>query len=193
MAGGIGRTSPRAAGRPARRRRGRRRFARTNPLWPHGLPVHGSWTPAELIAGNAPEARRWDRPHFTRTGIASLVVVLPAASIATAARRCAPRATFRTSSVAVYGAASSDATTAPSRRNRTRCTPALSEADAVSVADLKSTEPAAGEVSATDGGVVSRTVTLTGSLAPRLPAASWATATSVTVVPWSGAVSQVTA
>src|SRR6266850_4262761 len=95
-------------------------------------------------------------PLATVTPTGAEVVALPAASRATAVRICGPSERVVESQLTVYGAAVSSAPrTAPSRRNWTPATPTLSVALAVT-ATVPATEPAAGAVMATVGGVVSR-------------------------------------
>src|SRR5216684_818107 len=93
-------------------------------------------------------------PTVTVTG--ADVVVLPAASRATAVSVCAPLVAAVVSHATEYGAAVSSAPTfEPSSLNCTPTTPTLSLAVAVTVTVPDTVEPPAGAVSATVGAVVS--------------------------------------
>jgi hypothetical protein len=112
------------------------------------------------------------------------VVRLPAASRATALSVCEPLLAVVVFHATAYGAlGSSPPSAAPSSVNCTPTTPTLSDALAVTVIDPLTVDPAAGDVIATDGGVVSGTgldtVTLTGSDVYRRPTRSRATAVRV--------------
>ena len=117
----------------------------------------------------------------TVTVTAAAVVVLPAASRATAVSVCEPLLAVVVFHETVYGAVVSSAPRfAPSRRNWTPTTPTLSDALAVTVVVPVTVAPFAGAVMLTVGGVVSfETVTVTAAAVVVLPAASRATAVSV--------------
>src|SRR6266851_5636773 len=120
------------------------------------------------------------------------VVVLPAASRATAVRACAPAVAVAVFQATEYGAVvTSVPRFEPSSLNWTPTTPTLSVAVALTVVVPVTVAPFAGAVIATVGGVVSgvgfETVTETGADVVVLPAASRATAVSV----WAPAVAVV--
>src|SRR5438309_11088657 len=117
----------------------------------------------------------------TVTLTAAEVVVLPAASRATAVRVCAPSATLVVSQETVYGAAvSSRPIGAPSTKKRTPSTPTLSAALALMVTAPLTNAPDDGDVMATVGGVLSlNTVTVTASEVYSMPIRSRATAVKV--------------
>src|SRR6185436_7225910 len=122
---------------------------------------------------------------LTVTLTAADVVVLPAASRATAVNVCRPFAVVVVFQVCVWGLAVSSAPRLmPSSLNCTPATPTLSVAVAEIVTAVPDTvAPAAGAVIATVGAVVSAllTVTLTAADVVVFPAASRATAVSVCV------------
>ena len=117
---------------------------------------------------------------FTVTDTGVAVVVLPAASRATAVSECTPLATPIVFQTLVYGLAVSSAPRlAPSSLNCTPITAMLSEAAALTVTAVPATvAPVAGAVIATVGGVASTllTVTVAAVAVAVLPAASRATA-----------------
>src|SRR2546426_887177 len=117
----------------------------------------------------------------TVTVIAVAVVVLPAASRATAVSVCDALLAVVVSHAIAYGAiVSSTPTLAPSRRNWTPTTPTLSDALALIVVVPETVAPFAGAVRLTVGGVVSlSTVPVTAAAVAVLPAASRATAVNV--------------
>src|SRR5437899_1048375 len=117
----------------------------------------------------------------TLTVTAADVVVLPAASRATAVSVCDALLAVVVSHSTVNGAAvSSVPRFAPSSRNWTPATPTLSDAVAVIVVVPETVAPLAGAVTLTVGGVVSlKTVTVTAADVVVFPAASRATAVSV--------------
>src|SRR5690242_12665750 len=109
------------------------------------------------------------------------VVLLPAASRATAARVCAPLLALVVSQVVLKGEAVSSAPRfTPSSWNCTPATPTLSLALAETVIEPETVAALAGAEMETEGGVVSglETVTVTEELAV-LPAASRAVAVRV--------------
>src|SRR2546422_543879 len=116
----------------------------------------------------------------TVTVTATAVVVLPAASRATAVSACDALLAVVVSHASAYGAiVSSTPTFAPSRRNWTPTTPMLSDALALIVVVPETVAPFAGAVRLTVGGVVSlSTVTVIAAAVAVLPAASRATAVS---------------
>src|SRR5437762_222289 len=118
---------------------------------------------------------------LTVTVTATAVLVLPAASRATADSVCEPLAKVVVSQEIWNGAVvTSVPKFAPSTLNCTPATPTLSEALAVTVTVAETVAPALGEVTETDGGVVSlKTVTVTAADVVRLPAASRAIAVTV--------------
>src|SRR6266404_451894 len=109
------------------------------------------------------------------------VVRLPAASRAIAVMVCEPFVALSVFHCAEYGAAVSSAPALlPSTWNCTPATPTLSEAFAASVTEPDTVAPGAGELTDTDGGVVSlKTVIVTAAEVVRLPAASRAIAVMV--------------
>jgi hypothetical protein len=108
-----------------------------------------------------------------------LVVVLPAASRATAVRVWVPFPAAVVSQGTLYGEVVSSAPrAAPSSRNWTPTTPMLSEAVAETVTVPDTVAPPAGALIATLGALLS-TVTLTALLVVVFPAASRATAVRV--------------
>src|SRR5258706_4633257 len=124
---------------------------------------------------------------FTVTVTSAEVVLLPAASRATAVRVCVPLLAEVVSQDTEYGAAvSSTPRLIPSSLNCTPTTPTLSEALAVTLVVPKTVAPEAGAVIFTVGGVVSAggggggggalfTVTVTGeeeNLTPRISVAT---------------------
>src|SRR4029077_19460636 len=115
----------------------------------------------------------------TVTVTAAAVVVLPAASRATAVNVCEPLLTLVVFHATAYGAVvCSRPKFALSRRNWTPATPTLSEALAVRLIVPLTVAPFAGAAMLTVGGVVSfETVTVTAAVVV-LPAASRATAVS---------------
>lgn len=93
---------------------------------------------------------------FTVTETVDDVVVLPAASVATAASRWAPGVAVVVSQATVYGAAVLSAPRfAPSRRSCTVVTPTLSAAFAVTATVPLSVDPAVGAAIETVGASVS--------------------------------------
>src|SRR5207253_1861605 len=128
----------------------------------------------------------------TVTVIAVAVVVLPAASRATAVNVCDALLAAVVSQASAYGAVvSSTPTFAPSRRNWTPTTPTLSDALALIVVVPETVAPPAGAVRLTVGGVVSlSTVTVIAAAVVVLPAASRATAVNVCDALLAGVVSQ---
>src|SRR5207237_122816 len=116
----------------------------------------------------------------TITLTAAEVVVLPAASRATAVRVCVALVAVVAAHERAYGAVITSAPRfAPSSLNCTPTTPTLSVALAETVTMPETVAPAAGAVIDTVGGVVSATVTLTAAAVAVLPAASRATAVRV--------------
>src|SRR5437773_3828347 len=117
----------------------------------------------------------------TVTVTAADVIVLPAASRATAVRVCDALLVVVVSQLTVNGGdRSSVPRFAPSSLNCTPATPTLSEALAVTVTVLLTVAPAAGAVMLAVGGVLSlKTVTVTAADVILLPAASRATAVRV--------------
>jgi len=118
---------------------------------------------------------------FTVTG--AEVLLLPAASRATAVRACVPSLEPAVFHDTEYGAAVSSAPRfAPSSLNCTPTTPTLSDALALTVTVPASVAPPAGELMLTLGGAVSlNTVTVTGCELYCTPKRSRATAISVCV------------
>src|SRR5882672_3402718 len=122
---------------------------------------------------------------FTVTVTGLEVVVLPAASRATAVRVCWPLLDPVVLTEIAYGAVVSSAPRAvPSEKNCTPTTPTLSEALALTAIVPETVAPLAGAVMLTAGGVVSGggalfTVTVTAAEVVRFPAASRATAVRV--------------
>src|SRR2546426_2492693 len=112
----------------------------------------------------------------TVTVTAAAVVVLPAASRATAVSVCDALLAVVVSHAIAYGAVvSSTPTLAPSRRNWTPTTPTLSDALALIVVVPETVAPPAGAVRLTVGGVVSlNTVTVTVAAVAGLAAATCA-------------------
>ena len=97
----------------------------------------------------------------TVTATEADVVVLPAASRATAVNVCAPLAAVVVVHDWEYGAVVSSAPRlAPSSLNRTPTTPTLSEALAATVTALETVAPAAGPVIETNGDVPSDVCTV---------------------------------
>src|ERR1051326_1081198 len=117
----------------------------------------------------------------TVTVTAADVVVLPAASRATAVSVCDALLAAVVSHEVAYGAVAASAPRfAPSSLNWTPTTFTLSDAVAVTVVVPETVAPFAGAVTATDGGVLSlEIVTVTGAAVVRFPAASRATALRV--------------
>src|SRR5436309_3287960 len=117
----------------------------------------------------------------TVTVTAADIVVLPAASRATAVSVCEALLVVDVSHSIVNGAAvSSVPRFAPSSRNWTPATPTLSAAVAVIVVVPETVAPFAGAVTLTVGGVVSlKTVTVIAAEVVAFPAASRARAVSV--------------
>src|SRR5436190_1920837 len=122
---------------------------------------------------------------LTVTLCEAAVVVLPAASRATAVSVCVPLVAVVVFHAVEYGLMVSSAPKfAPSTLNCTPATPTLSEALAVTVTAVPATvAPPAGAVTVTVGAVVSPllTVTVTAADVAVLPAASRATAVRVWV------------
>src|SRR5438552_4087738 len=114
----------------------------------------------------------------TVTVTVAAVVVLPAASRATAVTVCDALLAVVVSHEIEYGAVVSSAPTfAPSSRNCTPTTPTLSDALAVIVVVPLTVAPPTGAVTLTVGAVVSlKTVTVTAAAVVVLPAASRAMA-----------------
>ena len=109
----------------------------------------------------------------TLTGLE--VVVLPAASRATAVRVCVPLATLLVAQLALQGAEPSSApSAAPSTRNCTPATPTLSDALAVTSSVPLTVAPPAGAEMLTLGAAVSAVTAACASFdaGPTLPAAS---------------------
>src|SRR5258707_15499062 len=106
------------------------------------------------------------------------VLVLPAASRATAVSVCVPLATLVVSQAKANGAlVSSMPAVAPSTMSWTPATPMLSEALALTIVVPATRTPTAGSVIATDGRLLSTTTGM-ATLVAVLPAASRATAVS---------------
>src|SRR5919201_1946403 len=122
----------------------------------------------------------------TAGGVLSVVIVttgetpeFPAASYALVEMPCGPSATAVLSQLAVQGAADAVAIRTPSTRNSTRETATSSDADAAIATDPRCSDPDAGAVSETVGGVWSSTVTVISEETPAFLAASSARACSV--------------
>src|SRR5689334_22810841 len=118
---------------------------------------------------------------LTVTPTATAVLLLPAASRATALRVCAPLCAVVLSQATCQGALVTSAPRfVPSSLNCTPATPTLSAALATTVTVPETSAPATGELIETDGGVVSfSTLTVTAAEVVRLPAASRAIALMV--------------
>src|SRR3981189_2789257 len=101
----------------------------------------------------------------TVTLTAAEVVRLPAASRATAVRSCEALVAVVVSHDAAYGAAVTSAPRlAPSSLNCTPATPTLAEAAAVTLSVPETVAPAVGEVTETDGAMLSlKTLTVTAA------------------------------
>src|SRR5439155_663855 len=144
-----------------------------------------AWTVATLFRSSAGGVAAGGAALVTVTVTGAEVVVLPAASRATAVRVCEPLAAPVVFQEIEYGAVVSSAPKlAPSILNCTPATPTLSAALAVIVTVAGTVWPFAGELMLTVGGVVSgggalATVTVTGAEVLLLPAASRATAVRV--------------
>src|SRR6266404_1584989 len=118
---------------------------------------------------------------LTATVTAAAVLVLPAASRATALKLCEPLCAVLVSQATCHGALVTSAPRfAPSSLSCTPATPTLSVAFAVTVTVPETVAPAAGELIETDGAAVSFiTVTVTAADVVLLPAASRAIAVIV--------------
>src|SRR5439155_864021 len=137
-----------------------------------------AWTVATLFRSSAGGVAAGGAALVTVTVTGAEVVVLPAASRATAVRVCEPLAAPVVFQEIEYGAVVSSAPKlAPSILNCTPATPTLSAALAVIVTVAGTVWPFAGELMLTVGGVVSgggalATVTVTGAEVVVFPAAS---------------------
>src|SRR5439155_1477788 len=122
--------------------------------------------PDTLAAGAGALSDTVGRALSTVTLTALLVALFPAASRATAVKVCAPLLALGVGHETVYGAAVSSApSVTPSSLNCTPTTPTLSVAVAEIVTVPETLAAGAGAVSATVGGVVSRTVVLPAAVA----------------------------